>query len=73
MLRGVFIFAGVALVERFAWLLAAFGCFLIYAGGKALFQEFCGGIAFEQTLDSCSHAYDLITTCTHAHSRSVCC
>ena len=39
-LRALFIFTGVALVERFSWLLAAFGAFLVYAGGKALKEHF---------------------------------
>eukprot|EP00047_Mylnosiga_fluctuans_P007530 m.253928 g.253928 ORF g.253928 m.253928 type:complete len:598 (+) comp18639_c0_seq1:3-1796(+) len=38
-LRAIFIFAGVALVERFSWLLALFGAFLLYAGVKALREE----------------------------------
>ena len=34
MLRSVFIFAGAAMVERFEWILAVFGVFLIYTGIK---------------------------------------
>jgi len=34
MLRSVFIFAGTALIERFEWVLAVFGVFLIYTGFK---------------------------------------
>ena len=33
-LRSVFIFAGAAMVERFEWILAVFGLFLIYTGIK---------------------------------------
>ena len=33
-LRSVFIFAGAAMVERFEWILAVFGIFLIYTGIK---------------------------------------
>ena len=33
-LRSVFIFAGAAMVERFEWILAVFGVFLIYTGIK---------------------------------------
>ncbi len=35
-LRGIFIFAGVALVSRFHWLLYPLGAFLIYTGYKLL-------------------------------------
>lgn len=45
-LRAVFIFAGVALIERFSWLLALFGAFLLYAGGKALKEECFEGVVF---------------------------
>lgn len=38
-MRGVLIGVGVALIARFEWILYAFGAFLIYAGGKMLFQE----------------------------------
>lgn len=37
LLRGLFIFAGVALVSRFNWLMYPLGLFLIYTGGKLLF------------------------------------
>jgi tellurite resistance protein TerC len=33
-LRGVFIFAGVALIERFDWILYVFGAFLLYTAWK---------------------------------------
>ena len=33
-LRSIFIFAGVAVVERFEWVLGLFGLFLLYSGGK---------------------------------------
>src|SRR5260370_17742300 len=32
--RGVMIFAGVALIHRFDWILYVFGAFLLYAGFK---------------------------------------
>jgi tellurite resistance protein TerC len=35
-LRAVFIFAGVALIERFNWVLYIFGAFLLYTAGKLL-------------------------------------
>jgi len=37
LMRGVFIFAGVALVRRFHWVLYAFGVFLIYTGIQLMF------------------------------------
>lgn len=33
-LRSIFIFAGVAVIERFEWVLGLFGLFLLYTGGK---------------------------------------
>ncbi|MFN7942735.1 MAG: TerC family protein [Thermoanaerobaculia bacterium] len=36
-LRGVFILAGTALIERFHWMLYLFGLFLVVTGGKLLF------------------------------------
>ena len=33
-LRSFFIFAGVAIIERFEWVLGIFGIFLLYTGGK---------------------------------------
>jgi tellurite resistance protein TerC len=38
-LRGVMIFAGVALLERFHWLIYVFGAFLVLTGGKLLVQK----------------------------------
>jgi tellurite resistance protein TerC len=38
-LRGLFIFAGVALVHRFEWLLLIFGAFLVFSGGKMMFSK----------------------------------
>ena len=38
-LRAVFIFAGVALIERFEWMLFMFGAFLLYTAGKLLFSD----------------------------------
>ncbi|EGD74270.1 integral membrane protein TerC [Salpingoeca rosetta] len=35
-LRAVFIFTGVLLVEKFSWLLALFGVFLVYTGVRAI-------------------------------------
>jgi tellurite resistance protein TerC len=37
-LRGIFIFAGVALIERFSWLIIVFGFFLIFTGIRTLFS-----------------------------------
>ncbi|NND73634.1 MAG: TerC family protein [Ilumatobacter sp.] len=38
-LRAIFIFAGVALIERFDWVLYVFGAFLLYTAGKLIFTE----------------------------------
>lgn len=38
-LRSVFIFAGVAVVERFEWVLGLFGLFLLYTGAKMFFHD----------------------------------
>ena len=38
-LRAVFIFAGVALLQRFDWLLYVFGAFLLYTAVKLMFGE----------------------------------
>jgi tellurite resistance protein TerC len=38
-LRGGLIFAGVALVHRFNWIIAVFGAILVYTGFKILFQK----------------------------------
>lgn len=37
--RGVFIFAGIALIEKFAWVMYVFGVFLIYTGVKMFFEK----------------------------------
>jgi len=38
-MRAVFIFAGVALISRFAWIMYIFGAFLIYTGVKMVFEK----------------------------------
>ncbi len=38
-MRAVFIFAGVALINRFHWIVLIFGAFLIFTGLKMLFQR----------------------------------
>lgn len=38
--RAIFIFAGVALIERFAWIMYVFGAFLLFTGAKMLIDEF---------------------------------
>lgn len=38
-MRAIFIFAGVALIERFAWIMYIFGAFLIYTGIHMLFDK----------------------------------
>jgi len=38
-MRGIFIFAGVALINRFEWIVVIFGGFLLFTGIKMLFQK----------------------------------
>jgi tellurite resistance protein TerC len=38
-MRGIFIFAGVALMNRFQWIVIIFGAFLVYTGIRMLFQK----------------------------------
>ena len=38
-LRAIFIFAGVALIEQFDWILYVFGAFLLYTAGKLVFSD----------------------------------
>ncbi len=38
-MRAIFIFAGVALIERFAWIMYVFGAFLIYTGIHMLLEK----------------------------------
>ena len=38
-MRGIFIFAGVALINRFHWIVIIFGGFLVYSGIHMLFQK----------------------------------
>ena len=38
-LRFIFIFAGVAIIQRFEWVLFIFGVFLLYQGAKILFEK----------------------------------
>jgi tellurite resistance protein TerC len=38
-MRGIFIFAGVALISRFHWIVIIFGGFLVFTGIKMLFQK----------------------------------
>jgi len=39
LMRGVFIFAGVALINRFEWIVIIFGGFLVFTGIRMLFQK----------------------------------
>jgi tellurite resistance protein TerC len=39
LMRGIFIFAGVALINKFHWIILVFGAFLVYSGVKMLFQK----------------------------------
>lgn len=38
-MRAIFIFAGVALINQFAWVMYVFGAFLIYTGIKMIFED----------------------------------
>lgn len=38
-LRAIFIFAGVALIHRFEWIIYIFGAFLVYTGFKLFFEK----------------------------------
>ncbi len=38
-MRGVFIFTGVALINRFKWIVIIFGSFLVFTGVRMLFQK----------------------------------
>ena len=38
-MRAIFIFAGVAIIERFEWVLYVFGAFLLYTAGKLIFSD----------------------------------
>jgi len=38
-MRGIFIFTGVALINRFHWLVIIFGGFLVFTGIKMMFQK----------------------------------
>jgi tellurite resistance protein TerC len=38
-MRGIFIFAGITLINKFHWIVLIFGGFLIYSGIKMLFQK----------------------------------
>lgn len=38
-MRGIFIFAGVALINRFHWIVLVFGGFLVFTGIRMLFQK----------------------------------
>lgn len=38
-MRGIFIFAGVALISRFEWIVIIFGGFLVFTGIRMLFQK----------------------------------
>lgn len=38
-MRGIFIFAGIAVIERFSWVLYIFGAFLLYTSAKLIFTD----------------------------------
>ncbi|MEI8271447.1 MAG: TerC family protein [Paludibacter sp.] len=39
LMRAIFIFAGVALIHRFEWIMYLFGAFLVYTGIKLIFEK----------------------------------
>ncbi len=43
-MRGIMIFAGVALIERFEWIMYLFGAFLVFAGVRMLLEKDDGGM-----------------------------
>ena len=38
-MRAIFIFAGIALIERFDWILYVFGAFLLFTAGRMIFSD----------------------------------
>ena len=50
LMRGIFIFAGAALLERFHWMTYVFGAFLIYTGLKLAFRKEEGAVDPEDNL-----------------------
>lgn len=38
-MRAIFVFAGVALIQKFAWIMYLFGAFLVYTGVSMLFEK----------------------------------
>ncbi|MGB8859356.1 MAG: TerC family protein [Ilumatobacteraceae bacterium] len=38
-MRAIFIFAGIALIEKFSWVLYVFGAFLLFTAGKLVFSD----------------------------------
>ena len=61
-LRAVFIFAGVALIERFDWILYLFGAFLLYTAAKLVFTDNYhvdpGELKFLKVLNRCVPSTD---------------
>lgn len=47
-MRGIFIFAGVALINRFHWIVMIFGGFLVFSGLKMLFQKETSSVSPEK-------------------------
>ncbi len=39
LMRAIFIFAGVGLIQKFHWIIYVFGLLLVYSGGRLLFQH----------------------------------
>jgi tellurite resistance protein TerC len=49
-LRGIFIFAGVSLIERFDWILYIFGAFLLYTAVKIARHDESKQVDYNQNL-----------------------
>lgn len=47
-MRGIFIFAGITLINRFHWIVIIFGGFLVVSGIKMLFQKEAAGVEPEK-------------------------
>jgi len=47
-MRGLFIFAGVTLINRFHWVVLIFGGFLVYSGIRMLFQKETASVSPEK-------------------------
>jgi tellurite resistance protein TerC len=70
-LRAGFIFAGVALITRFEWMLFIFGGFLLYTAGKLLFSDDDAVDPSKSRFLAVVHRFVPTTTDLHGHSMFV--